>query len=275
MKTILAPTDFSTTSRNAIDYAMEIARLSGARLILFHAYHIPPIATEAPVAIPALDEIEKRCIKDLEKIEKDLRMKHGTATEIEHICKCGFAVEEINQYAKEENISLVVMGMHGSGYLSEKFIGSITTSLMRKAACPVLAIDRHVRFKNIKKIVLACDYNEIGDRSILNPLKTFSLLFNSHIYVLNVVRDPAMTVTVNRAATELRLEHLLEDINHSFHYTKNEDIVKGIHDFVEEHKTDMVVMIPREHSFLRNIFHEPETTRMAFHTRVPLLSLHE
>jgi len=40
MKTILVPTDFSKIARNAIDYAVEIAKLTKAKLILFHVYHV-------------------------------------------------------------------------------------------------------------------------------------------------------------------------------------------------------------------------------------------
>lgn len=274
MKTILVPTDFSAISRNSIDYAVEIAKVTKAKLILFHAYHIPSVTNEVSVIIPSLEEIENNCMDDLKKIEKDIYLKNGSILNIECICKCGFAVDEILQFTQEKNIDLAVMGMQGSGYLLGKLIGSVTTALIRKAKCPVLAIDKHVKFKTIKKIVLASDYKEVDNKSILNPLKEFAAFFKSHVYVLNVIPELEMVSHLNKIA-ESQIEHSLEDVNHSFHYMENKDIVEGINDFVTQNKMDMLVMISRRHSVLRNIFHEPNTKHMAFHTRIPLLTLHE
>ena len=167
------------------------------------------------------------------------------------------------------------MGMKGTGYLREKLIGSITTSLIKKAKSPVLAIDRRVKFGSIKKIALACDYTETKSKSILDPLKELAHLFKSHIYVLNVVRELDTVPPVSKAVAGIKLDHSLEGINHSFHYTKSEDVIEGINDFVDEKKVDMLVMIPRMHTMLQNILHEPHAKRMAFHTKVPLLALHE
>ena len=40
MKTILVPTDFSTGSENALYYAIEMAKKTHAKIILFHATHL-------------------------------------------------------------------------------------------------------------------------------------------------------------------------------------------------------------------------------------------
>lgn len=274
MKTILVPTDFSKIARNAIDYAVEIAKLTNAKLILFHVYHVPAVPSEMPIVIP-IDEIEKNSMDSLKKIEKNIHLKHGNKLVVEYQCRCGFPIDEINTFAEENKIDLIVMGMEGAGYLTEKLVGSITTSLIKKAKCPLLAIDKHVKFKSVKKIALACDYEETQNKSILEPLKEFVQLFESHVYVLNVVRELETVATISKAVEGIKLEHSLEDLNHSFHYTKSEDIVEGINDFVDEKKIDMVAMIPRMHTALQNLFHEPITKRMAFHTKVPLLALHE
>lgn len=274
MKTILVPTDFSKAAHNAIDYAAEIAKLTKAKLILFHVYHVPVVPSEVPI-VPSMDEMEKNSLDGLKKIERNIHLKHGNKFAVECKCRCGFPVDEINLFTEENKIDLIVMGMEGTGYLTEKLIGSVTTSLIKKAKCPVLAIDKYVKFRSIKKIVLACDYTETNNKSILNPLKEFANLFKSHIYVLNVVRELETIPTINEAVAGIKLDHLLEGVNHSFHYAKSEDVIEGINDFVEEKKIDMVIMIPRMHTALQNLFHEPNTKRMAFHTKVPLLTLHD
>ena len=274
MKTILVPTDFSKIAQNAINYAVEIAIVTKAKIILFHVYHTTVVPAEMYIAQP-IDEIEKDALENLKKIEREIHLEHGNKLIIECKCKYGFPVDEINNFAQTNKIDLIVMGMEGSGYLTEKIIGSITTSLIKKAKCPVLAIDKHIKFKSIKKIALACDYSEINTKEIFTPLKELAQVFNSHVYVLNVVRELEPIFTVTKSVKGIKLNHTLEDVTHSFHYTESEDIIDGINDFVDEKKIDMLVMIPRMHSVLRNLFNESVTKRMAFHTKVPLLALHE
>lgn len=62
MKTILVPTDFSKIARNAIDYAVEIAKLTKAKLVLFHVYHVPVVPVEIPIVMP-IDEVKKETME--------------------------------------------------------------------------------------------------------------------------------------------------------------------------------------------------------------------
>jgi nucleotide-binding universal stress UspA family protein len=274
MKTILAPTDFSECALNAIDYAAEIAVLTKAQLIIFHVYSLPVVPMEAPIALP-VDELEKEAMDDLKKIEKSLHDKYGAQLSVKCVTELGYPVEEIHEYAKLCSADLIVMGMEGTGVLTEKVIGSITTALIKKSNCPVLAINRNIKFTSLKKIVFASDYNEINSRSVLTPLKELAELFKSHIYILNVVPEGETVATISKAVEGIKLEHLLEGIDHSFHFTTNNNVIEGINQFVDEKKIDMVAMIPRTHSVFKNLFQETSTKRMAFHTTVPLLTLHE
>lgn len=276
MKTLLVPTDFSETSNNAIDYAVEIARATHAKLILFHVYHVPVITTEAVVAIPEFKELEQYALDNLKRTERTIQIKHGSTVVTECICKCGFPVEEIKGFTKEHKIDLIVMGMKGAGRLAEKLIGSVTTSMIQESTCAVMVIDEHVRFKSPKKIVLACDYLKTENKSILKPLKQLADLFNAHVYILNVVTHSESSPNVIKTVPNHdKLENSLDGIEYSFHYLQSEDVIRGINTFVEERKMDMVVMLPRKHSAFKTIFSEPNTKQMAFHSKVPLLTLQE
>ncbi|MDP1744090.1 MAG: universal stress protein [Bacteroidota bacterium] len=273
MKTILAPTDFSDSAKNAINYAAELAKLTKAKLILFHAFHIPAVPSEVPFVMP-LDDIEKDNLKALTKIKKTILSKYGNDLNVVCKTKLGFAVDEINEITKEENVNLIVMGVRGAGYLTEKLIGSITTTLIRKAKRPVLAINDKVTFKSIKKIVLACDYQNINTKS-MEPLKEFIKLFQSQLYILNVSSEGELISPIKKTVGGTQLVHSFEGLNHSFDFVENEDVVEGINQFVDEHNADLIVMIPRKHTFFENIFQERNTKRMAFHTHIPLLALPE
>lgn len=274
MKTIVIATDFSDIAMNATRYGAEIAKNGKMKIVLFHAYHMPVSTADVPEVIPSLDLIEKYALEKIEEIRKTLISTFSENLEIECVCKCGFAVDEINNYCLDEKIDLIVIGMHGMGYISEKLIGNVTSALIRKAVCPVLVIDQNVRFDTPEKIVLACDYKDTENKTVLDPLKKLVQLFDSHVYVLNVVTDLTTEPKTEMVSDFMKIEHLLKNISHSFHHVENDDVVEGINQFVSNEKTDMVVMIPRKHSFIQRFFHEPNTKKMAFHSQVPLLALH-
>ena len=275
MKTLLAPTDFSVISLNALDYAVELAKLSDAKLIIFHAYHAPLIISEVPVVMPLPEELEKDSLKQLKKIEKNLQHKHAGKLKLEVACACGLAVDEIVNYTEKSGVDMIVIGMHGAGFLEEKLVGSVTTSLIQRSNIPVLSVDNTTVFRKIKSMVFASDYHELKKSNFLKPLIDLAQLFKAHVHILNVATSENTEPTLSQAAEGIKLEHMLEATNHSFHQIKNKSVVVGINLFVKAHQIDLVVMIPRKHSFFNSLVKESDTKKMAFHASAPLLTIHE
>ena len=52
----------------------------------------------------------------------------------------GRASDEICNYAKENNISIIAIGTHGRSGLEHFLFGSTTERVLRKATCPVLSV---------------------------------------------------------------------------------------------------------------------------------------
>lgn len=275
MKTILVATDYSEVSLNSVNYAAEMAVHTNSKLILFHAFHAPVILSEMPVAMPTMTELERDTKKQLKKIEKKLKTHFGEKLNVSVDFRCGLAVDEIIDYVKEHTVDLVVIGMHGAGLITEKMIGSTTTSLIAQANFPVLSVDSKLEYRALKRIALACDYMEIKNKEILDPVKKLVKSFKSHLYILNVLNKTDIRPTIEEAIVGVKLENAVEDINHSFHYIKNDDVVEGINTFASINKIDLIVMIPRKHNLFKSLFKESTTKRMAFHSSIPLLTIHE
>lgn len=277
MKTILVPTDFSEIAHNAMDYAIEIAKLTKSKLILFHAYHVPPAIADEFIAVLTMEELEKSNVLRLENLKEEIQNRNHGSLDIECICRMGLAVDEIRELVKTGNVDLVIMGIRGTYYLSERLIGSTTTTLIKEGSCPVLVINQNVKFKNLQNIVFACDYNKIEDESILNPLKEFVGLFKSHVYVFNVKREMETVLSAETSIEENLLKPFFRETGLSFHFADDEyeeDVTGSINTFAENKKADMIVMIPHKHTILENILHESNTKKMAFHIDIPLLALH-
>lgn len=273
MKTILIPTDFSKTASIAADYAIEIAKLSKAKVILLNVYHIPIVASDVPIVIPSLDELETNSMKRLTSIEKELNAKHGKSIIIEKMVKPGFVIDEVRDVVKEKKVDLIVMGINGDGKLTE-LIGSNATGIIKNIDCPTLIIPHNAKFKRIHNIAFACDYESVTDSPAINKLKAFIKLFNAKLMIFNVVNSDAEPV-LEHAVSGVRIENTFMGIDHSLYFPENDDLVFGINDFVDEHNVDILVMIPKKHNLFAHMFQRTHTKKMAFHTHVPLLAIHE
>jgi nucleotide-binding universal stress UspA family protein len=275
MNAILATTDYSKNSILAVNYAAGLAKNKNAKLILLHVFHPPVIISEVPVAIPSIKEMTDANDKELKKISNRLKIKFGSKLKIEYKSKCGLIIDEIKDFVKKNKISILVMGMHGAGFINEKLIGSVTTSLIQSANCPILVIRKKSVYKAPKKIVLATDYNELKNKKTIKKFKEFVHQFKSRVTVLNVFTDKQTQPTFNEAVASKQLDKALKGINYKVDYIKNNNVISGINKYVKQNNTDMIAMVSRQHSIFKNLVSEPNTKQMAFHSNVPLFLLHE
>lgn len=274
MKTILAPTDFSAPAENAVNYALELAKVSGAKVILYHASHLPFVDPNMDLITPSIEELEKSGLADLEMVAEQLRTNHHREVEIECKFTCGFAVDEINRIAEENQVDLIVMGMQGAGYLAERLLGSVTTSLSQASRYPVLAVNETEKFRAVKRLALAVELNQtITDMNLLQDIAT---LFNTHVYLVNVVEDLTTVPSNPLEITDFgNLSKQLDSIQHSFHFAQGTHVAEGMNNFINEMNCDLAVIIAGKHSLLGRLFHEPNAKRMVFHGTVPVLILNQ
>ena len=272
MKTILVPTDFSEPSKNALEYASSLAKAMQAKLILYHAYHIPVPTTEMPVMIISPEELEKSNLERLEIFRKEVLK--DTSVPVECLISPGFAVDEVCELAEEKNVDLIVMGISASAKLEHVILGSVTTGVLQDTKKPLLVVPDNASFSIPRKIAFACDYNSPVNPSPIKVLKEFVKLFKAELFVIHV-GAPDEEVVLAEAISGIRLENELDGIIHTLHFPSNPNIIEGLTEFQESHQIDLLVMIPKRHSLLSRIFHPSNTKRMAFHTHVPILALHE
>ncbi len=273
MKTILVPTDYSDVANNALQYAFELARFSNAKLVLMHAYQVPVPTGEAALLLVSPQDLQTENENRLKKLEKTLSDKAKGKLKIESVVRVGFTVDEITQVIKEKHADLVVMGVTGEK-ISEVLIGSHTSSLMTRTQTPVLVVPKDAKFKEVRKIVLAYNYNEAVNKPAIDKIKKFADLFKAKILVLDVEKPVTIPMYENTAAGE-SLEKALKDVDHAMFFSAAEHIEDGINSFADEHQCDWVAMIPHKHTILSRLFNRSNTKRMAFHTHIPLLSIHD
>jgi nucleotide-binding universal stress UspA family protein len=144
IKNVLVATDFSEPSAVALDYGRELARTYDAKL---HVLHVVEdlrwrYATDmAPTALVGIQEdIEASATSRLHDLltDEDRSQLRASAVALTAIAPS----EAIIQYAKTENIDVIVMGTRGRSGLAHLVMGSVAERVVRLAPCPVLTV-RH------------------------------------------------------------------------------------------------------------------------------------
>lgn len=144
---ILVPHDGSKYSAKAAEKAVELARVSGAKLTFVNSTVLPSLVytfQEAATAAinesvqelaEASEDSASRMLKELVETCK----KKGVEASFVH--KVGDPAAVILEAAKAQNADLIVMGSRGLSGLSKlRALGSVTRKVTEHALCPVLIV---------------------------------------------------------------------------------------------------------------------------------------
>ncbi len=142
IKNIIVPTDFSSLSYSAFDYARDLAEQTNAKIHLVYVLEkTPPF-----LAMRSLDVSEDEVMKNMEeealKQLKDAakKLQDDSNIEIVEVCRKGIDYEEIVKYSKEVEKGLIVIATHGRTGILHTLLGSVAEKVIRYAKCPVLVI---------------------------------------------------------------------------------------------------------------------------------------
>jgi nucleotide-binding universal stress UspA family protein len=135
--TILHPNDGSPAAALATPHAIEIARVSGARLIGLYVSDEHRMFAAGIHKGEAEHEASVEAKRVLESMA-DAAAAAGVSYEGRHIA--GRPGQVILDLAKAEHAGLVVIGSHGGGALEHLLVGSVAEALIRQAAIPVLVV---------------------------------------------------------------------------------------------------------------------------------------
>jgi nucleotide-binding universal stress UspA family protein len=136
---ILLPLDGSVGAEGAIPYASNLAKLSGAKLILLRIVEpFPPIRS---ISLAEMKMIKQKAIEwadeYFERIAADLREKN---IQYETVILEGNASVMISQYAEQNDIDLILISSRGRTGLTRWLLGSVADRVIRGATIPVLLV---------------------------------------------------------------------------------------------------------------------------------------
>lgn len=140
---ILVPVDFSEVSLGTVRHALDLARVSGASVVILTvvdtSFPYPDLYSFEDPKHDYFKVMRERALARMKEWLEELGDR-AAGLEIERLVGRGRPAVEIPGLATEVGADLMVVGRHESGGLRQAFMGSVTEALVRSAPCPVLVL---------------------------------------------------------------------------------------------------------------------------------------
>jgi len=275
MKKFLVPTDFSETSKNAALYAAQLAaQVPGSKVILIYVSDKftggsdgSPLTENKrgrrAILEQALQQLKKDMLR-LAKVDIDFALEEGTSL-----------VETSKRFVRHHGIHMVIMGITGATRLEQLFIGSNTLDMVDAGVCPVMIIPPNAKFRPIKNIMFTCDFKDVATTVPVEPLRSVLDMFNAGVHVVNVDSEHYVDITDEYKAEKAKLEKILQSYTPEFYFIRQYDFLDAVSQFATDKNIDVIVSIPKEKSFLSGLFKTSHTKKLAYHSTVPIIAIHE
>ncbi len=148
---ILVPVDFSETSFQALEYAIEFAKKAAARLIVFHAVTLSESFTADGYGMYDLAALEEAARRDAEdQMQKFIGLAKFRWVPFETAIRIAPVVSEACALAQERDVDLIITATHGRTGLKHLLMGSIAEHVVRHSPRPVLVVPSHPELRSAR-----------------------------------------------------------------------------------------------------------------------------
>lgn len=275
MKRILVPTDFSESAQNALQVAAALAKKHHAKIYLLHMMGISQsiinkAETENQAEAMFYMELARKRFSEL------LNQPYLKDIEVESVVQNYLVFSEINSFALEKNIDLIIMGSHGTGKLDDFFVGSNTEKVVRTADAPVLVIKDKASGMKLEKVVFACDFEKESMKAYKKAMQMFETLgSNVALLYVNLPNEKFMSTSeIDQKVQDFLAEaHKGEDkglpeVNFVSDYT----VENGIYQFSKKVGAQMIGIPTHGRKGLSHFFLGSLGEDLANHAHIPVMT---
>ena len=275
MKRILVPTDFSDTAKNAARYAIQMAEaIPGATIVLYNLTDKIALGSDSSpltedkndrfIVLQAALSNLKAELTELANVNVELVVEEGSSL-----------TDNIERYVRHHGIDLIVMGITGATKLEQIFMGSNALNVVNLGICPVIIVPPNAVYRPVTKVLFACDLKNVAGTIPFTPVKSVLNVFKPTVLVVNVDTEHYVEVTEDYKTQRAILEDRLKEYNPEFYFIRMYDFQDSIGSFAADRDVDLILTIPKKHHFLTGLFKTSHTKKLAYHSHVPILAVHE
>lgn len=281
MKTYLVLIDFSEAANNAAHFAAALSQQTDTEeIILMNAYYISPYEDLLPnpdMLMLREQEIEESVtdrLNQLVQLKRKLQKMVRSGVKVRTRLNRSHLLRAVVDAVTEDNVDLVFLGSKGNSSLGQTGIGSHVVKVSKASRAPVIVVPPGYKYKLIDQAVIACDFKQVTQNMPMEIL--YKLLGRQQIklLVVNIDRDDLhANADAGQLAQESALHNMLKKYHPHYYFINSPNVIKGILDFAEEHRAEMLIALPHRYSFFQSLMHSSISQQLASNSSVPVLLL--
>lgn len=268
MLTILIPTDFSESARNAFRYGIGLYGLDH-EYVLFNAYEEPSSNVSSMVSLR--DILYESSIDALNE-EKEEFINAFPALNLKLVSEYGSPADCVLRYAAVNDADVIVMGTDGHAGLKKLVLGSVAGEVLKKSKAPVVVVPKNYSYQPPKRILYTVDLLD-EPLKLKDVFEDFVKRNDSEITILTVTQ-PGAEIDDSKAERGFALHLNMNGYKHEFDVVEGRDAGKTILKYINQHPVDMLVTTPRKSSWFNRILHPSVSQELAEHLTVPMMAIH-
>lgn len=266
-KTILVGIDYTKSSDNALDYAAMMAHKGNTNIVLFHMYETPVVHTYSGAYFISYTEMQNYNQEKLEKYKEKFQKKHRGIT-IETFATYKSFKAGVSELIKSRKVHYVVLGLEAKSRFAKFIYGSMGIDVAGKINCPVIIVPEKYKTHKLNKAVLAVDNRHSLQSKVMKKVELFDKQFKIRNEVVHIKTADEFLYINEAKASKTNLKWKVKVV-------AADNFEKGIIDFTQKNKIDLITILSHSHSIMYNLFSETNTKTIAFKSRVPIMSIHE
>lgn len=268
---ILFPTDFSDNADNALPFAVELSRRTGAKLTLFHVIETPFNMPHDSDDLPATHAGKARELIE-QKVGEISGAEGNEALDVDAILQNGNVVTSILDQSRASGIDLVVMGTKGTSKKSRILYGSIASHVILDSEIPVLAIPANCHTVTFNPITFATDYRQ-GDLPALQHTLEWAETFHSDLNILHIADHRDLKTDIMFRGFRDMVTEQAPERTIRFDLLVKKQFLTGVADYLTDHPIGLLVLVRYKKNRIESLLSKDHTRELSYYTKVPLLIL--
>lgn len=278
MKSILYSTDFTESSINAFDYAVDYAIKSNAKLIVFHAYD--PNESVSSMVQKIYDRVDIENFRNRKDkfplFEKIVASKNVENLKIKYVIKEGEFIDSLDRYLKkkEDKIDLVILGSQTrQNHLMDLFFKPKSLKVLDDLRKPVIAVPDTASFDgSLNNFVFLVDYKE-AEIEALEQVIERSQEFNSNLHVIHfdVAHGDDIVPNMDNFKASLESKNIENVV---FKSIDSINIKESLREYCEQFDIDIVCLITHKRNAYQRLFSYSLTEDLLQHFDIPVMAIY-
>ena len=290
---ILVPLDGSTLAESVFPHVIAIGTAMNARVTLMHVLERSQSKNGNSPIDPVGWHMQKQ--ESQSYMEKSAERLQDSGLGTTYTIVEGNPAESIIEYARNNEVDLIILSTHGRTGLSGWNVSSVVQKILLRSYKSILLVRAYasdsVADGGYKRLFIGTDCSTRAEYSLPTALH-LAQFFKSELIIGTVVQKPQTAQRLPFSEKEMKLVNQLTDKNQkaATHYLEQlvtqftlkgltvttklivaDNVTSALHDMVEESQPDLVMLVAHGYSGERRWAYGSITTSMIAYGSTPLL----